>query len=233
MVGENKTKKDEMKVYKHNSVDLIYTYRLLLFNSNACSREATYHLMFGKDNTYLKKTYSLGIISRFIHPELAGAIPREINGQHVYILGVSYPEGDIQLGMSGHHKIYETDKECISREIEEELRLDVSEDKIEILKDKERKEKRGKHSITNTFALVKISDCKTCSYRISKRQGDDRKRRAVCAVYGTEKDIIKYLNSVDRNKYNDYENNGIVAVSASLYNCISKINEAIKNIEKN
>ena len=108
-----------------------------------------------------------------------------------YVLGVGYQEGDYQICISGRKKTNELLTEAMSREMFEELSLFPKNDPILEF-----------HNGRNYFYKINILDTNLINRKFPVSIEFDTKDRVVGCVYGTEVDVLDYLEQVNLDKYN-------------------------------
>ena len=109
-----------------------------------------------------------------------------------YVLGVGYEEGDYQICISGKKKFDETLDNALNREMYEELSL--------LPKIQPKIEFRDKH---NHFYKINVSDTVILNSYLSDNLTYDTKDRVIACVYGSEVDILDYLENVNLDKDNE------------------------------
>ena len=108
-----------------------------------------------------------------------------------YILGVGYEEGDYQICISGRKKRGEPLTEALRRETFEELALSLNKEPVLELK-----------SGRNYFYKININETEIKNPSFPTSTEFDTKERVIACVYGTEKDILDYLENVHLDIYN-------------------------------
>lgn len=108
-----------------------------------------------------------------------------------YIVGVGYSEGDYQICISGRKKVNETLSQTLYREMTEELSI------YPIIKPE-----IFFSSGCNNFYKININNT---NFRINNTRNTDldTKERIIACVYGTELDILEYLEEVKISKDNE------------------------------
>ena len=108
-----------------------------------------------------------------------------------YILGVGYQEGDYQICISGRKKKGEELTEAIRREMFEELSLSIMREPVLEL-----------NSGKNYFYKININETEIENSNIPTSTNLDTKERVVGCIYGTEIDILEYLDNVNLDRNN-------------------------------
>jgi len=106
-----------------------------------------------------------------------------------YVLGVCY-DTDNQICMSGKMKLNETPLLSMKRELKEELNINTN------------KLVYCSRIYNNIFYKLNISNTKLLKYK-EKNDSKDVNERVVCCVYGTYKNMMKYINSITLNPDNE------------------------------
>jgi len=136
-------------------------------------------------------------ISNFIPSGLELLIHSFVPDSH-FVLGVSYGGGDSQICISGHPKTNETELEGLSREVLEELSLEVNLEKVKKMGKLER----------NVFFHISLENTKIRICESKNLEKDNYERCVVC-VSGEKEKILEYLEKVSYGKENEDEISGI------------------------
>ena len=148
-------------------------------------------------------------ISKFIPCGLFDIIKDEVPNNY-YILGVCY-DNDNQICMSGKMKENEIPLISMKRELKEEL--NISTNKLIYCNSK----------YNNIFYKLNISNTKLINYTETDPNIDIHKR-VVCCVYGTYKNMIKYINTINLNTSNEDNIIGVwTASKKDILNIITTI----------
>lgn len=155
---------------------------------------------FGKEVTKVAKIKLSRYVHKIIHESLK-KIP-----ENNYFLGLIYENGDHQVFGSGCLKREETFTEALDRELQEELNLKI--------KNVENVQTIAYKKISSY--IINISDAVISLQPMTNPKEDVKNKKVVFCVYGTELNILEYLDNVE-NVNNEDSITGIWAANVKHF----------------